>query len=347
MIDWQLAARVAATVAGSEPSSPPIADRLARLAEDSQHQVVRYTALTPSSELPAPEAVDRGEWVQANLRSMGSILEPLVAHVGEGMGMLAGPARMLTGTLFAVQIGGLLGFMSQRVLGQYELTMLDPHSSTRLLFVAPNLSEAARELGADPQELLAWVAFHEVTHAVQFAGVPWLREHVAGLVRELLDSMEVSVDPARLLRLPRPEDLRGVLAALREGGLVTALAGPERRRVIDSLQATMAVIEGHAEHVMDAVGAESLPSLGRLRESLNRRRRSRPPLIRMLERLLGLELKLRQYEVGKHFCDHVVGRGGIEALNQVWASPGALPTLAELERPETWLERMPLASAPR
>jgi coenzyme F420 biosynthesis associated uncharacterized protein len=346
VIDWKLAERVASTVSGATAASPPIDAALNRLAGDAAQRVARYTALTPATPLPPPESVDRDEWVRANLGSMRPLVEPLMASVGQGMGVLAGPTRMLTGGLLAVQIGGLLGFMSQRVLGQYELTMLDPESPTRLLFVAPNLARAASELGADPDQLLAWVTFHETTHAVQFAGVPWLRGHVAGLVRELLDSVEVKVDTAALRKLPTAGDLRQLIAALREGGLLTALAGPERRRIIDALQATMAIIEGHAEHVMDVVGAESLPSLDDLRASLDRRRRSRPPLMRVLERLLGLELKLRQYEVGKRFCDAVVARGGIEALNQVWSSPAALPSLAELDRPEEWLSRLRLAPAP-
>ncbi|HEX2104155.1 MAG TPA: zinc-dependent metalloprotease, partial [Solirubrobacteraceae bacterium] len=125
----------------------------------------------------------------------------------------------------------------------------------------------------------------------------------------------------------------------RDGGLVTMVAGPERMAILDAVQATMAVIEGHAEHVMDAVGEDVLPSLPELRAALDRRRREKPLAVKLLERLIGLELKMRQYELGREFCDAVVERGGIEALNRVWASPAQLPTLAELEAPEAWLAR--------
>ena len=107
----------------------------------------------------------------------------------------------------------------------------------------------------------------------------------------------------------------------------------------------MAVVEGHAEHVMDAVGEDLLPTLPELREALDRRRREKPPAVKLLERLIGLELKMRQYELGRVFCDAVVERGGIEALNRVWSSPEALPTLPELEEPDAWLERTSLAAA--
>jgi putative hydrolase len=102
----------------------------------------------------------------------------------------------------------------------------------------------------------------------------------------------------------------------------------------------MAVIEGHAEHVMDAVAPDLLPSLPKLREALDRRRRSQTGLSRLVARLLGLELKLRQYEQGKFFCDTLVRERGTAALTQLWSSPEALPTMAELRNPEAWVARM-------
>jgi coenzyme F420 biosynthesis associated uncharacterized protein len=225
------------------------------------------------------------------------------------------------------------------VLGQYELVILDPDAPSRLLFVGPNLDEAAAAFGADEDELLTWVALHEVTHALQFSGVPWLRDHLAGLLREMLASLEVSVDPSRLLRLPSREDLRALVDTVAQGGLVELVTTPGQRETLDRIQATMAVLEGHAEHVMDAVGADLMPSLPRLRAAMDRRRASASAPARLLQRLLGLELKLRQYQLGKAFVDGVVERGGIEALNRVWVAPDLIPTLAELEDPEAWLAR--------
>jgi coenzyme F420 biosynthesis associated uncharacterized protein len=232
-----------------------------------------------------------------------------------------------------------VGYLSRRVLGQYELVILDPQAPPRLMFVGPNLDEAARAFGADDDDMLAWVALHEVTHALQFAGVPWLREHLAGLLGELLGSLEVSVDPGKLLRLPSREDLRALVEAVSEGGLINVVTSPQQRNTLDRIQAAMAVIEGYAEHVMDAAGADLLPELPRLRAAMERRRASASAPARLLQRLLGLELKMRQYRLGKAFCDHVVEAGGIEALNRVWDGPGVMPTLAELERPAAWMDR--------
>jgi putative hydrolase len=106
---------------------------------------------------------------------------------------------------------------------------------------------------------------------------------------------------------------------------------------MDRMQAAMAVVEGHAEHVMDALAPELVPQHEGLRDAMDRRRASRSAPERILMRLLGMEMKMRQYRLGKEFCDAVVAEGGIAGLNKVWRGPDALPTLAQLERPHEWL----------
>jgi len=273
---------------------------------------------------------------------MRGTLDPLLDKAAGGSGTMAGPLRAAGGAVLAAEVGGIVGFMSRHVLGQYELALLDPAQGARLLLVTPNLHEAAKGMEVDLEELLPWVVFHEVTHAVQFNGVPWLREHLAGMLRELLESVQVKIDPSALLKLPTVDDLKGLWDQMREGGLVTAVAGPGRKALIDRLQATMALIEGHAEHVMDAAGAPVLPNVAKLRAAMDRRRKDRPPLFKLLERLLGLDMKMRQYEHGKRFCDAVVARGGIVALNRAWSGPDKLPTLAELDDPAGWIRRTEL-----
>ena len=160
---------------------------------------------------------------------------------------------------------------------------------------------------------------------MQFRSVPWLRGHLGGLLRELIASADVKVDLTALLRLPTRDDLVTWWEGLRDGGLVLALAGAERKALLDRVQAAMALVEGHAEHVMDAAGAPLLRSLPALRAALDRRRGERPPAWRLIERLLGLEMKMRQYEVGRGFVDAVVEQGGMAALNRAWTGPSACP----------------------
>jgi coenzyme F420 biosynthesis associated uncharacterized protein len=337
VIDWKLATTVAEGVAGLKPAPESTAfEHVAGPTHEAARLVSAYTGLVADS-LPHAEPLDRPQWIEANLASLKTVLDPVAAKLGQGMGPLSGAVGAASGALLAVEVGAVSGMLGQRVLGQYEFPILEPERPARLLFVAPNLAQAAVNLDADSEELLRWVALHEVTHALQFGGVPWLRPHIATMVRELLGGLEV--DPTRLMKMPETSDFRSIVDKIREGDLATLIVGPERRAALDAMQAFMAVLEGYAEHVMDTVGAEILPNLPELRGAMDRRRRDRSGLLRIFEKLIGMDLKLRQYELGKKFCDAVAEAGGIAALNRVWEEPAQMPTLAELEDPHGWMAR--------
>jgi coenzyme F420 biosynthesis associated uncharacterized protein len=337
MIDWSLATQIARGVAKLQPAGEPGPFRLVEgPAEESHRLVTGYTGLEVET-LPPPEAVSREEWIDANLTSLGGVLDPVASKLGTGMGALSGPVNAVAGVVLGAEAGAISGFLGGRVLGQYEFNVLEPRAPARLLFVAPNLGQAAAAMGADPEQLLRWVALHETTHALQFGGVPWLREHMAGTVKGLLE--DLTVDPKRLLTMPDLRDLQGLRESVREGGVAALVMNPEQRERFDAMQAFMAVLEGYAEHVMDAVGVHAIPDLESLRSSLERRRGERSGFMRVFERLIGMDLKMKQYKLGKQFCDGAVARGGIDGLNRVWTSPEAMPTIAELDDPAGWLRR--------
>ena len=342
VIDWILAEKIAGYLAGTGDAATPRAD-LPALAVESARRVTAYTGLTPARPLPPPEGIGRREWVQTNIKAMRSLLDPVLDRAGEGLGPLTPAAKLALGVVVTTEVGVVLGYLAQRVLGQYELVLLDeaePTAPPRLLFVMPNLGQAVHSFEAQEEEFITWVALHEVTHAVQFAGVPWLHAHVAGLVRELLRSAELRMEAERKLRLPTREQVKRTFESLRRGDLISILTSDVERETLNQVQAVMAVIEGHAEHVMDAVAPDLLPSLPKLRAALDQRRKSQSGLSRLVAKLLGLELKLRQYEQGKFFCDAIVRAAGTEALTRVFSGPEALPTLPELTDPTLWLRRV-------
>ena len=344
LIDWIVAEKIASYVAG-EGDAAELTVELAPLAADAAQRVVAYTRLQPVRELPEPEGISRREWVAANLRSMRRMLDPVLDRAGEKLGSPRGARSLGVSLVSTTEVGIVVGFLAQRVLGQYELVLLEEASEDnppRLLFVLPNLSTAVRTLRVPKDEFLTWVTLHEVTHAVQFASVPWLQPHMASLISELLRSMELRIDGPRRLRAPSVTEARRIAGAVRRGDIIGIFASEGERETIDRVQATMAVIEGHAEHVMDAVAPELLPSLPKLRSALDRRRRSQSGRARLLAKLLGLEMKMRQYEQGKVFCDEIVRRAGTDALVALFSGPDALPTLAELSDPVAWLMRMGL-----
>jgi uncharacterized protein (DUF2342 family) len=383
-IDWGAAQRIGELLAGSPPRGEVRSTAIEPLAYDFAARVGAYTGLElEPARLPPLEVVDRPAWIAANLKTMKPLLDQLTARLGGNgdgsddggsggiTGIVSGPLRATSGLLLGAQVGALTGVLSQRVLGQYDLALLDEQVQPRLLLLGPNLAQAARNLGVDRDELVLWVTIHEITHAVQFGGAPWLREHLGGMVRELIEGLQVKLDPRPTGDvLPGEQDkgngkdqdkgagrgaggwipkldglgvnpnlLRELLERARRGEVLRLTLGDERWRLVERMQSTMSLIEGHAEHTMDAVGADVLPSLPRLRAALNRRRETRGLPWRVLERLLGLELKLKQYEVGKRFCDAVVQAEGPGALARVWEGPELLPSTAELETPRLWLAR--------
>ncbi|HEY1690380.1 MAG TPA: zinc-dependent metalloprotease [Solirubrobacteraceae bacterium] len=347
-VDWRLAQRIGEMVAGSPPAGSSNVSAPATPVAELTEKITSYTGMTLQRQPPPLELVDRPHWISANLKSMRPMLDPLTERLGGGLGPLGGAVRSASSLLVGIQVGALTGVLSQRVLGQYDLALLDASVPPRLLLVAPNLAQAAKNLSVDREELVSWVTVHEVTHAVQFGSAPWLREHLGGILSELISSMQVSVNADSGLGLGLDfgdlAQLRGQLSDLvskaRNGELLKITLGDERWQLVEKMQSAMSLIEGHAEHVMDAVGAELLPSLPRLRAAMTRRRQHRPLPWRVLEKLLGLELKMRQYEVGRKFCDAVVAAGGPIALAPAWSSVEGLPTAAELEQPSLWLARM-------
>jgi len=313
------------------------------MAADAERQVAAYTGLTLPGPPPPPEMIDRATWAEINLETLSDLLDPVAGRLNDrfaSAGPLAGPLRAAASATLAAEVGLVAGYMSQRVLGQYELSLLQPEQPARLLFVGPNLVKAIGEMELDRDSFFAWIVFHEVTHVFQLAGVEWLRPYLAGLLREYLDTVEVSIEKGAAGGLPSLPNVRDLVEAYREGGLAALVQSKQQLDIMRRLQAVMAVVEGYSEHVMDAVGERVLPGYEKLRDAMDRRRASRSAPQRALERLLGLDLKMRQYVLGKKFCDAVEEKHGIETLNKVWEAPELLPTPSELENPDAWISRI-------
>jgi coenzyme F420 biosynthesis associated uncharacterized protein len=342
MVDWSLARQIARFAAGSDDRAR-LDFAFDEAAESSIGEVSAYSGLALGGSLPPVHEVTRREWANANVDSLAELLEPVGGRLEERLGHagpLAAPLKAAAGATLAAEVGLVMGYMSQRVLGQYEVSLLQPEVPPRLLFVNPNLARAVRDLDVDSESFLRWVVLHEVTHVLQFSGVSWLREHLGALLREYLATVDVRIERGAAGGLPSLPDPSLIVERFREGGLAALVQTREQRRIMERIQCAMAVVEGYSEHVMDAVGADVLAQYDGLRDAMEHRRRSRSAPERILLRLLGLDQKMRQYEEGKRFCDAVVEEGGIEMLDRVWHAPTALPTAAELRSPAAWIGRL-------
>jgi coenzyme F420 biosynthesis associated uncharacterized protein len=342
MVDWGLARQIAKLAAGSGAEAGPPFDA-AVLSAEMEPAVAGYTRLTLASPTPPAELVSRGEWAGVNLDALARVLEPVAGRLDKRLGSagpLAGALRLGASATLAAEAGLVMGYLSHRVLGQYELSLLGGDTEPRLLFVGQNLDGAVRDLEVDADSFGRWICAHELTHVFQFQGVPWLREHMSGLLREYVETLEVRIEKGAAGGLPSIPDPARLVEAFREGGLAALVQSPEQQALMDRVQAAMSVIEGYSEHVMDVLAAELIPDHEELRAAMDRRRRSRSAPQRIIERLLGFDVKLRQYEQGKKWADAVASLAGIEGLNRVWSSPEALPSADELQHPRQWLKRV-------
>jgi coenzyme F420 biosynthesis associated uncharacterized protein len=287
--------------------------------------------------------VDRAAWVRTNAaafaeligRIEGELLDQLIP-VGSGLpkAAVAIAQRFVT----TRQIGLLLAFMGQRVLGQYDLALLSAEAAPgRLLFVEENVRQAARALDVPLDPFRTWIALHEVTHAFEFEAHPWLRPYLAErLERQLVLFSRGASSLGR-------ETLRGLARALSGGGgehWLEQLMTDEQRRLFRETQAVMSLLEGFSDHVMDEVGRGLVPHVEEISARFHARRERKTPFERAIMRLTGMDLKLEQYRRGAAFVREIDRRGGPAALRRLWAGPEALPTSAELDAPERWLARV-------
>lgn len=344
-VDWNLARSTARrlTPPGPAVSTAEAARAVAELRDAAAraHGPVAETArLATPPDLPPAMVVDRPTWVDVNTTSFAGLMDPVVSRLVDRPGRpMPRPMRKAGGAVSGVEVGSLLTFMATKVLGQYDIAPAGTIDDARLLLVAPNVVDAELAMGVNPTDFRLWVCLHEETHRVQFTANPWLREHMIGRSRTLLDDLAPDLDT---LRERLGTIVRGAPEAFKEGGngLVTLFTTPEQRERLESLTAVMSLLEGHADVVMDDVGPRIVPSVAEIRAKFERRRDGLGPVDVLLRRVLGLEAKMRQYRDGAAFVRGVIDRVGVDDFNAVWTSPETLPTAAEIADPQRWVARV-------
>lgn len=359
-VDWAFAARTARSLAAAGPRFTPReatreAEGLRAAAEAAVPHVHRLTGLEAARDLRDSQVlvVDRPTWSRAATQSFATLLDPTFAHLRDTRPREhAAATTRVTRHATALEMGGILAWMSGRILGQYDpfIALPGPGGTAagpaggRLLLVAPNVAQVRAEINVDPADFRLWVCLHEQTHRVQFAAAPWLREHLRAEITALTVGL---FDKAESL----PERLRTALAAAnplgRDGadarptsGLLGAIQDEEDRERLSRLTAVMSLLEGHANVVMDGVDSSVVSSVKTIRRRFDERGDRRSPLDRMLRRLLGMDAKMAQYRDGQRFVAAAVAELGMAGFNVVWDAPELLPSEAELHAPETWVARI-------
>jgi putative hydrolase len=359
-INWELARQVGIAVSSwsEEDPEPTEDDRRAfeetvRLAELS---VADVTGLPSPPDVTRVEAVRRARWVESNVEGLRDLFEPGASRLGriledarkaERPAAGEGPAAVLetmigqmSPLLIGAQVGTVLGHLGQRVLGQYELPF-PRRGRPGLLFVVPNIARFEREWSLPPVDFRAWVALHETTHAFTL-GRPWVPQYLHTVITELAEGMEFDLTglESRIaeLDLSDPQRLSEALGDPAE--LLGQTVTDEQRLRMRRLQAFMSAAEGHADHVMNIAGRRWLASFPQIDEAMRRRHEGRSQEERLIERLLGLEVKAEQYRLGRSFCERVVELTDEETLSRMWETADTLPSMPELEEPSLWLARI-------
>lgn len=337
-VDWRFAATVGARLARPGPPATDYTRRqvIADLSEFSrvaEEPVRDVTGLLCEGPVAEARVVNREEWIHAASDSMRVMTGGATAAVNAMAGRLAG-----------AQTGAVLAFVSTGILGQYDPFGGDDGGC--LLLVYPNVISVERQLRLVPRDFRLWVCLHEVTHRVQFTANPWLAQYMSRALAVI--TSDGGEDVGRVLgRLADfVKDRRhgtGGAGAGSDGiiGLLRAVQSEPQRAALDRLLVLGTLLEGHADHVMDAVGPSVVPTVQLIRRRFDdRRHRKQPPLQRVLRALLGVDAKLSQYTRGKAFVDHVVDRVGMARFNAVWTAAHTLPLPDEIEDPQRWIDRV-------
>ncbi|MEU7766301.1 zinc-dependent metalloprotease [Nocardia sp. NPDC049190] len=339
VIDWQVAAKTGSALVPSGPrtsrySAERVVAELAVASERAEGPVRAVTGLLDDRPVPTARIVDRPGWIGAAADSMAQLT---------GSDTASATRKRFAGKPAGVQAGAMLAFLSTAILGQYD-PFTGPDGT--LLLVAPNIVAVERALGVSPSDFRLWVCLHEVTHRVQFSSAPWLAEYMRANVEvlgevgdepltEMLSRLVAEVRDRRHSAIPDDPAARGVV------GLLRATQAPPQREALDRLLMLGTLLEGHADHVMDAVGPSVVPSVEQIRTAFDqRRKRPTNPVQRILRALLGVDAKVAQYVRGKAFVDEVVGSVGMARFNTVWTDAETLPRVDEIEDPQRWIGRV-------
>jgi putative hydrolase len=342
-VNWKLAKEVTGSLVGArEPIDPALAEEYQELGLAAQ---LRLDPVAPfdvsGSRLPDP--LDRVAWAEENEQGFRYLIEPLAGKLtpdlgmGEGMPM-AGMLAPMGPAILGMQAGTMVGFMSHRVLGQFD-TGVPALDHDRMLLVPPNVEAFASDHGLDARQVRLWATMHELAHH-GVLGVEWMRARIVAVTGEFFAGVEFDLSGMmeRLGGMQDPEEIESMLSG--SGGMASLLGRKEQPEQAARVQALFAFIEGYVDYLVGEAAGGVLPDLTRIDEAYGRRKAEPNQAEQALQQLVGLDLQRHRSRDAAEFCREVDRRWGVDALTSIWDGPERLPTLAELTDPIGWAARV-------
>ncbi|HEB12997.1 MAG TPA: hypothetical protein ENI11_04925 [Actinobacteria bacterium] len=346
LIDWYDVAGVGMDLVGEEQSmtrsNEALADEFSGYVRRVSPIVADFTGLEMKAGSIATVVFNRKEWIAITTENLKPMLEVLLkgfigshSSVGEKQDLNRFVKMGLAG-----ELGLTIGYLATRVLGQYDLAMMSGSDRPgQLYFIYPNILETEKRIGFDPTSFRLWLALHEVTHGFEFEANSWIKKYIEELIREYSQHME-----ARLERTSQwlgddelGDDPLLKIASLRS---ISWLMSPDENPVLAKTQAIMSVLEGYSEYVMAKAGADIISDRQGIAMLMDHARANRNWIHKLVEKVIGLEIKMQQYRHGYAFIQNAADVGGMSLVNRVWEGPAAMPTLSELREPQLWITRM-------
>lgn len=336
-VNWRLAREIAESAAGNaEPVDPWLDEEYRDLAATAVRYIDSASPLDPVTAADAPRILDRRAWATAAADGLAYLAEPMAAKFTAAEPVTE-VVQMLAPALIGLQMGGMVGALSHRIMGGFDVG-LPPGRPEGPAYLVPNIEQLATDHDLDRRQVRLWAAMHETTHVAAMAE-PWVRQHAVDSMAAFVASLEID-DAAMTTRLDMLQDPEALQRLVEGGGamppLLSARGGAEQ---LDDVRTLMSIADGYAEFLVDRCVGNLIPQAGALREAVDRRRAEPAPGEQMLAQMIGLDLDRAHYRLGATFCHEVARRWGDEAVHRLWESPATLPRSGDLADPVAWAAR--------
>lgn len=357
-INWTLALQQSKTIA-AQGAAPTDAAQRAALEQAFRVAALWLDEATGISELAVPPRLfSRADWVAATMPLWTQLAEPVANSISSALtdvlrqqapeelqGMLANAGnvvRAVGGTLFALQLGQVVGQLSTEVVsgGDIGIPLLDEGQAALL---PQNVAAFGAGLEIPDDEIALYLAVRELAHARLFRHARWLRlqlitsitEFASGIRidTERLESLAESFDPSN------PEELRQAMVS---GALIPPKT-PEQQAALARLETMLALIEGWVD-VVTARATTRLPKARAVAETVRRRRAAGGPAESAFATLVGLELRPRRLREAAAMWQAVTDAAGDEARDGLWAHPDLMPQSEDIDDPSGLIARLGAAA---